>query len=288
MADAARLLKPHPRALILPGPGVALYSEARFERRRELPLARHTVTLDRPDDYAAALRVDDETFRRFLESLELGDPLAITMHRRVVVTRRRAGASFSPYTDTYNSGSGTGTTPSGANRSDVTSWGGGGSGRKNITAGGMYGGGAGARCFSTKTVASGDSLGYAVGGGGASQVNNSTNGLGGVASITSSGTGGFSGLAHSAGPGAGGTSSTGTGGTASGGDTNTSGGNGSSGFSGFGGDAPGFSNGGANDTGGDDAQNGGAPGGGGGGCNNASTASGAGAAGRTTFYWYAV
>jgi len=249
------LIVEKPSAQILLGPGLALYSEARFERRHDLPAGSHRIVLEGPDDYAAfAPRVGDACFARFLEALHDGDPLAITAFRHIFGRRRRAGAAFSPYTDFATSGSGLWTAPAGAGHGALTSIGGGGGGDCATTSGNVRGGGGGAYCFDAAfAVTPGDHINYACGAQGVGAFGGGPgNGTPGGATSTSSGTGGFSGRAHSAGGGNGGTTAAvGAGGVASGGaTTNTNGSAGGVGLSpSKGGDSGSGAAGGINDDG---------------------------------------
>lgn len=207
--------------LIVPFP---LFDEARFEARRELKHGAHTITLERPEDYVSALGVrDDESARRWVEMLAHGDPIAIMAMRRAVYLRRRQ--SFSPYTDTYNSGSGTITAPANSSNGLLRSYGGGGAGGWRASSSQLAGGGGGAGfCETSAAIAAGAQLGYVVGSAG---IDPGAVGSGGAgsATTTASGTGGFSGIAHNAGGGGGGgaTGGAGTAGASSGGTTNTNG-----------------------------------------------------------------
>jgi hypothetical protein len=160
---------------------------------------------------------------------------------------------FQPITDTYTSGSGTETVPSGARQVIITDDGGGGGGACAASGGG--GGGGASRSVLTIAVAGGNTLSYAVGGGGPGGVctANGTNGAGSTVSGTVSG----GAVALAAGGGGGGIgSAAGAGGTATGGTTNTSGSAGAAGSGGTGG---------AGGTAASGATSGSPPGGGGGG-----------------------
>lgn len=205
-----------------------------FERRKEILVPRHSVTLLRPEDFAAMMPVADRDFESWLEALAIGDERAVAWLR--VHVRRRRAATFSSYSDTYNSGSGTITGPSGVSAGLVRSYGGGGGGgyrsHASVPAGGA---GSGSECETGPTaIAAGATLAYSVGGGGAAGPLVGNSGSNGGATTTSSGTGGFAGIAHNAGGGNGSpaNATAGTGGSASGGDTNTPGNVGGSGLSG--------------------------------------------------------
>lgn len=143
-----------------------------------------------------------------------------------------AATSFTPITNTYNSGTSvTETSPSGATSCTVTSDGGGGGGSKGTTTFTCRGGGGSGRCVSGPFAITGgtDALTYTVGAAGVGKTGTSGSGTAGGNTTTTGGTGGFTGLAHSAGGGGGATTAAnGTGGTASGGTTNTAGSNGTS------------------------------------------------------------
>ncbi len=203
--------------------------------------------------------VEGATYLEILASLQLSNLIGFG-----------ASAGFVPITNTYISGSGTDTAPSGASNCGLTSWGGGGGGGRSVGTG-AGGGAGGGKCASpTIAVAGGNALNYAVGPGGAGRTGSAGTGTAGTASTTSGGTGGFTGVAHNAGGGPAGTSAAGgAASSASGGTTNTSGGAGTTGIGpvGKGGDSGGGNGvGGANDTGvgaGDNVA-GSEPGGGGG------------------------
>lgn len=271
-----------------------LYSPALWEQRRDIVVPRLSTALVRPEAWAATLDIrNDEQFRRFTEALAIGDPVARRWLQgdplcAMLFVVNPYGFGFTAFTDTYNSGSGTAVTPSGATSSAVISDGGGGGGGCG-TAGNQAGGGGSARCSSTRAVAGGDSLGYSVGADGVGKDSTSTgSGTAGGASTTSGGTGGFAGLAHSAGGGGGGTSTTGgAAGTASGGTTNSNGNAGTTGNNGKGGNAASGAVGGANyhSVNLTDAEIGAAPGAGGGGGRLSVGDGKNGGAGRQSFAW---
>ena len=244
-----------------------------FERRKEILVPRHSVTLLRPEDFAAMMPVADRDFESWLEALAIGDERAVAWLR--VHVRRRRAATFSSYSDTYNSGSGTITGPSGVSAALLRSYGGGGGGawRTNTSVGGG-GGGGGYVEKTAASVAAGDHINYAVGAYGPRSASQGAAATAGTSSTANSGTGGFSGLSLTAGGGGGGNNGTGgTAGSASGGDTNTAGGAGSStAGGGTGGNCNGAGGGfgGAGDDSGGFAGVGGTPGGGGGGASNIS------------------
>jgi hypothetical protein len=168
--------------------------------------------------------------------------------------------NFTPVTNTYTSGSGNETVPTGASSLTLTVVGAGGTGGSSYTDSGsdIYnsGGGGGGAGYSTITraVASGDwstTVAYSVGTSGG--VSSTTTGSLAAGSVSLTGGGGGAGGSADSGSGGAG----GTGGTASGGSTNTSGstgGNGSaSSSSGNPGGAGGASGGTAYGTGGDGA-----------------------------------
>jgi len=140
--------------------------------------------------------------------------------------------NFTPVTNTYTSGSGNETVPSGASSLTLTVVGAGGSGGNSYTDFGsdIYnsGGGGGGAGYSiiTRSVASGDwstTIAYSVGTSGG--VSSTTTGSIAAGAVSLTGGGGGNGTSANSGSGGGG----GTGGTASGGSTNTSGAAGGSG-----------------------------------------------------------
>ena len=174
--------------------------------------------------------------------------------------------AFTPVTNTYTSGSGNETVPSGASSLTLTVVGAGGSGGSSYTDFGsdVYnsGGGGGGAGYSiiTRSVVSGDwstTIAYSVGTSGG--VSSTTTGSLSAGAVSLTGGGGGNGTSADSGSGGGG----GTGGTASGG-TNTSGSAGGSGTasmsSGNPGGAGGASGGTAYGTGGDGASAPGSPG----------------------------
>ena len=174
--------------------------------------------------------------------------------------------AFTPVTNTYTSGSGNETVPSGASSLTLTVVGAGGSGGNSYTDFGsdVYnsGGGGGGAGYSiiTRSVVSGDwstTIAYSVGTSGG--VSSTTTGSLSAGAVSLTGGGGGNGTSADSGSGGGG----GTGGTASGG-TNTSGSAGGSGTasmsSGNPGGAGGASGGTAYGTGGDGASAPGSPG----------------------------
>jgi hypothetical protein len=162
---------------------------------------------------------------------------------------------FAPVTNTYTSGSGTETVPTGASQCVITAWGGGACGA-GVTGHGIPGGGGGAQSIKTIAVTGGDTLSYSVAayelGTGSSLA-----GTGNPSTVTGTVAGGAVNMTANGGAGS-------LGGAASGGDTNTSGGN-ASGMNGGAG-----ANGGSGGSGGvsSGGSPGAAPGGGGGGGNS--------------------
>lgn len=149
----------------------------------------------------------------------ISTPIGIT----VALTRH---AGFVPITNTYNSGSGNETIPSGSQFLTCTADGGGGGGAEGTSS--ARGGGGSARCIITNRPVLpaewGTNLAYVVGAVGVGKTGGTGNGTSGTAStITGTINGGA--LNMSAGGGAAGQTggAGGGGGTASGGDTNTSG-----------------------------------------------------------------
>ena len=197
-------------------------------------------------------------------------------------------------TDTYNSGSGNWTVPSGVTSVQIELWGGGGGGGGGGTGSGSNdgagGGGSGGYCKKDSlAVTPGGTVAYVVGGGGAGStaenigINGSVSTASGGAYTANGGNGGKDGENIGA--------TSVTGGTASGGDTNTTGGSGGSSrvtnAGGVGGTAPGGGGaGGAGGTVGSNGSAGTAPGAGGGGGSKTNTG-GAGASGRVVFTYTA-
>ena len=186
-------------------------------------------------------------------------------------------------TDTFNSGSGNWTVPTGVTSVLIQIWGAGGGGGPGdqgpSEAGG--GGGGGGYCERTETVTPGNNVAYSVGSGGAGRAADSgINGGNGGASTCST----FSMTANGGNGGQPGPGNGGSGGTATGGTTNTTGSTGSnhSGSTGGAGGAAANTAGGGG-TGGAAQTNGNAAGGGGGGGNRRGSTSGTGAAGRVQF-----
>ncbi len=184
--------------------------------------------------------------------------------------------TLTPFTNTYNMGTGNELVPTGAVQVIIKIWGGGGSGGGG--AGSQYGGASGGYSTKTIAIAAGDYgllIPYTVGAGGLSATGTGYDG--GASSIGSvalnAGTISMTANGGTGGTGAGG----GTGGSASGGSTNTSG---ASGNTAKGGNAPQGGNGGLY------AANGASPGSGGGpGSSTDTDPSGAGAHGRVQFIW---
>lgn len=204
--------------------------------------------------------------------------------------------------NTYNSGSGTETAPTGAVAVTIDYWGGGAGGRgggSNSSANNSPGGGSGAKgqLVISSGILAGESVSYSVGVngvGGASPFGAATNGTASTVTGTLAGVLRTLSAGGGSGPAAGGNTAGGSGGTATGGTTNTSGGTGEAGSgtkAGDGGDAPSGGTGGAGQNTGSStaAGDGTAPSAGGaGGCgttNAAARIGGDGADGRITFTW---
>ena len=180
-------------------------------------------------------------------------------------------SAFTPVTNTYNSGSGTETVPTGATQLVITAYGSGGDGAAfDVSSGG--GGGGGAYCVKTVSIVSGDygvGLSWAVNAPGSNGASSVTGTIAAGALAVSAGAGQNGGLNNVGG----------AGGTASGGDTNT---NGDPGGAYPGGAAAGPLGGAYQFTGG---QNGNPLGGGGAGDDTGSAGVGTGAYGRIVFAW---
>lgn len=256
-----------------------------FERRKEILVPRHSVTLLRPEDFAAMMPVADRDFESWLEALAIGDERAVAWLR--VHVRRRRAATFSSYAETFNTGSGTITGPTNVSAALIRSYGaGGGGGWRNSTFRGG-GGGGGGFCENSPAVSVGATLGYSVGVFGAAGGAPGVAGGAGTSTTTASGTAGFSGITHNAGGGAGGALTSNTsaaGGTATGGTSNTTGAVGGQGLAGAdGGDCLG-TGGGAGAVGGS-GLNGSGPGGGGQGGDTDETPATSGGSGRFYVLW---
>lgn len=199
-----------------------------FEVRHEISLPAHSVLLHKPEDFAAMMAVTDRDFEAWLAALAIGDERAVAwLHYHV---RRRRGAAFSPYTDTFTT-NGTITAPAGASASDTRIYGAsGGGGWQNHAARKGAGGGGGAYVQHTVTISGGDQIARTIGAAGTGAITLGTAGTnGGTTSVSGSATGGFVGTSMQATGGAGGPAigAGGAGGVASGGTTNTDGGAGS-------------------------------------------------------------
>ena len=232
-----------------------------------------------------------------------------------------SGGAYSPQFQTYTTGSGNFTVPTGVTSVIVEVWGaGGGGGAGGLqTSPGAAGGGGGGYTRKTLTVSAGQTIAYVVGAGGAGNLlceNSAAGTTGDPSSATYSGTtytanGGVGGESN----GGGGTGLAGTGGSASNGDENRTGGTGSIKSQGRGGGGGSSASSGSNGTnaptaststtaGGTPPQGGGfggsgtrttdagagvtpggGGGGGGGGNNNSKCTGGAGASGRVSFHY---